>query len=90
MVVHQGVDFFDIHARSCHSPGTNNESYLDQNILVLTLPGAYDFKGWVNATAKKPYSMFHCLGPHVTEQARFLIDELYIVHIPHFKQYVSL
>ena len=33
---------------------------------------------------------FHCLGPHITEQAHCLIKELYIVSILKFKRDVSL
>ena len=40
MADHQGVYSFDIHYLSDHSLGTNQERYLDQNILELTLSGA--------------------------------------------------
>ena len=87
---HRDVYFFDIHARSVHSLVTNQERYLDQNILVLTLPGVYSLNVWVDTTPKKSYPRFYCLGPHVTEQAHFLIKDLYIEHIPQFKWYRSL
>ena len=45
MAAHQGVEFFDSHARSDHSLGTIKESYLDKNILALTLPGTYALNG---------------------------------------------
>ena len=53
MAAHRGVEFFKIHTCSDHSLGTNQERYLDQNILTLTLPGTYALNGWVDATYKK-------------------------------------
>ena len=74
MAAHWGVNFFEIHARSGHSLGTNQERYLDRNILALTLPSAYALNGWVNSTPNKSYPRFHCLGPHMTEQYHCLIN----------------
>ena len=82
MAYHRGVDFSESHDRSVHSIGNNQERYLDQNMLALTLPGAYDLNRWVYATPTKIYPTFHYLGPHVTEQAHFLMKELYIVYVP--------
>ena len=45
MVAHWDVYFFHSHALSGHSIGTNQERYLDQYILVLTLPGVYSLNG---------------------------------------------
>ena len=45
MVAHWDVYFFDNHALSGHSIGTNHERYLDQYILVLTLSGVYSLNG---------------------------------------------
>ena len=85
MVSHWGVGLFKSHARSDHSIGTNKERYLEQNIPELTFPGAYALNGWVDATTKKYRPKFHCLGPHMTEQAHYLIKEFYIVVVPQFK-----
>ena len=85
MAAHWYVYYFDSHAPSGHGLGTNLESYLDQNTLVLTLPGVYYLNVWVDTTPKILYPRFHCLRPHVTEQAHFLIKNLYIQHIPQFK-----
>ena len=74
MAAHQGVELFESHYRSGHSLGTNQESYLDQNILILDLPGVYALNGWVDATPNKLYPFFHCLGHHVMEQAHCLIN----------------
>ena len=41
MTAHQGVELFESHYRSGHSLGTNQERYLDQDILALTSPDAY-------------------------------------------------
>ena len=90
MADHRGVDFFDPHACSGHSLGTNQERYLDQNIRALTLSGAYALNGWVDATPKKLYPPFHRFGPHMTEKYHFLIKELYIVSVPKFKRDGSL
>ena len=53
MVAQQGVDFFNIHALYYHSLGTNQERYLDQNIIKLNLTGMYALNGWLDATYKK-------------------------------------
>ena len=82
MASHQGVDFFESHTCSGQSLDTNQERLLDQNILTLTLPGAYTLNGWVDATLNKSYPRFHCLGPHVTEQSHFLVKRMYIVYVP--------
>ena len=82
MAAHRGVDLFEIHYRSGHSLGTNQESYLDKNILILALPGVYALNGWVDATPKRLYPTFHFLGPHVTEQAHCQIKDLYILYVP--------
>ena len=65
MTAHWGVNFLESHARSGHSLGNNQERYLDLNILVFTFTVTYAFNGWVDATPKKSYPTFHCLGPHV-------------------------
>ena len=67
MAAQWGVNFFESHAYSGHSLGTNQNSYLNQNILAPTLKGVYDLNGWVDETPKKSYPIFHCLGTHVTE-----------------------
>ena len=67
MAAHQGAEFSESHAHSVHSLVTNQEMYLYQNILELTLIDAYALKGWVVATPNKFYPGFHYLGPHVTE-----------------------
>ena len=90
MAAHWGLDFFESHARSGHSICTNRERQLEQNIIPLTLPGAYALNRWVNETPKKSYPAFHCLDHHVTEHAHFLINELCIVSVLNFKQYESL
>ena len=61
----RGVDFFKIHAPSGQSLITNHEMYLDKSTLTLNFPGAYDLNGWVDATPKKLYPRFHCLGTYV-------------------------
>ena len=86
MADHRGIKFLEIHARSGHSMGTNQESYLDQNILTLTLSGAYTLNGWVYVTPNKSRPTFDCLGPHVMERYHWLIKDLYIVPVTHFKQ----
>ena len=86
----QGVDFLDSHACSGNSLCTNQESYLDQNILSLTFTDVYALDGWVDKTPKKSYPMFHCCGPHVMEQAHWLIKLLYTVSLPQFKWNDSL
>ena len=86
----RGVDFFKIHARSGHSIGTNQESYLDQNSLALTLPGMYALNGWVDVTSNKAYLMFHCLGLCMTETFHCLIKEFFIVSVPPFNRDDSL
>ena len=53
MAAHQGVDFFEIRFYSGHSISTNQERYLDWNILTLTFPGTYTLNGWVDKTPKK-------------------------------------
>ena len=45
MAAHQDVNFFDIHAYSGNSLGTNQEIYLEQNILALTLTCVYALNG---------------------------------------------
>ena len=87
MTAHQGVNFFKRHACSGHRLGTNQERYLGLNILALTFTGLYYFNGWVDATPNKLYPIFHCLGPHVTEQAHWLIKYLLIVSVPWSKWY---
>ena len=37
MADHRGVYFFESHASSDHSLGTNQERYLEQKVLALTL-----------------------------------------------------
>ena len=59
MVDHRGVYFFDIHAKSGHSIGTNQERYLDRNNLAMNLAGEYALHGWVDETPKKSYQTFH-------------------------------
>ena len=90
MEAHRGVDFFESHDCSDHSIGTNQERYLDQNILSLTLTGAYALNVWVDATPNKLYPRFHCLVPHVKKKYHFLINELDIVSVPQFDQGGSL
>ena len=90
MVDHRGVYFFDIHAKSGHSIGTNQERYLDRNNLAMNLAGEYALHGWVDETPKKSYQTFHWIGPHVTEQAHWLIKELYILYVQKFNKYDSL
>ena len=90
MVANRGVYFLESHAGSGPSLGTNQESYLDQNVIALVLLVAYALNGLVYATPKKLYPRFHLLVPHKTEHARFLIKELYIFYVPHFKQDSSL
>ena len=89
-LTHQGVDFFKSHARSVQILGTNKESYLEWNILTLTLPGVYALNWWVDATPNKSYPGLYYLGPHGTEQSNFLIKELYIVSVPQLNPYGSL
>ena len=79
------LDFFEGHYLSGHSIGTNQESYLDQNVLVLTFPGVYALNGWLGATPNKLYPRFHCLGPHVMERDSCMIRGFYIVSLPQFK-----
>ena len=81
---HHVVDFFERHNCSGHSICANQKSYVDQNILSLTLIGAYALNRLLDANPNKLYPMFHCLGPQVMEQAHFLIKELYIVSAPQF------
>ena len=52
MAARQGVGFFGGNSHSGHILGINQEGYLDWNIIILTLPGAYAFNGWVDATLK--------------------------------------
>ena len=59
MAAQKGVDFFESHALLGQSLGTNQERYLERNVLALTLPGAYALDGWVDATPKKLYPTFH-------------------------------
>ena len=59
MSVQQGVIFFDSHARSGNSIGTNKERYLYQNILALKFPGANALNGWLDETPNKLYPTFH-------------------------------
>ena len=73
MATHRGVNFFERHDRSGLSLGTNQERCLEQNILAPTLPYVYALNGWEDETPNKLYLTFHCLGPHVTEQANFPI-----------------
>ena len=90
MAAHRGVYFFGSHAQSGYSLGNNQERYMDQNILAITFPGVYSLNRWVDLTPNKSYPRFHCLGPHKTEQAHFLIKDLYIVSIPQFKTDCSI
>ena len=73
MASHQGIDFSEIHARSGHSLGNNQERYLDQNILVLTFIGEYSLNGRLNETPTKLYPRFHFIGSNLTEEAHCLI-----------------
>ena len=62
MTAYRGVDFFDRHYRSGHSLYTNQQRYLDQNILAMTLRCVYALNGWVYATPNKYYQNFIALA----------------------------
>ena len=70
MAAQQGVYFLKSHDHSGHSIGTNQESYLEQNILELTLAGVYTYNRFVDATLDRSHPRFHYLVHHTTEQAR--------------------
>ena len=53
MASHQGVDLFESCAYSGYSIGTNQEIYLDQNILLLKFLGVYSLNWWLGETPKK-------------------------------------
>ena len=87
MAAHWGVKFFESHAFSGHNLGTNQERLLDQNTPAIEFPGEYALNVWVYEFPNKYYPKLHCLVPHVTEQAHFLIKELHIVSVTQFKLY---
>ena len=87
MASHQGVDFFESHTCSGQSLDTNQERLLDQNTPAIEFPGEYALNVWVYEFPNKYYPKLHCLVPHVTEQAHFLIKELHIVSVTQFKLY---
>ena len=55
---HRGVKFFESHDRSGRSLGTNQERYLEQNILELTLSGTYALNWWVDASQRNSNQRF--------------------------------
>ena len=56
----------------------------------MIFPGLYALNGWLDENSNKSYPMFHCLVPHVAEQAHFLIKDFCIVSVWQFKLDESL
>ena len=84
MAAHPSVGFYESHARSGHSIGTSQESYVDRRSLAASLRPMRSLCGWEENLTTKRLPRLECLGSHNQEEAKRFLKQMFPHDLPQF------
>ena len=84
MAANPQVGFYESHARSGHSLGTSQESYLDRTCMALSMRAMRSLCGWKENNVVKILPRLEWLGGHNQEEAERFVEEMFPHTMPRF------
>lgn len=84
LAIHRDIGYYESHARTGHSTGSNQDAYFDRKVIGNTIPGGYCLGGWSDVRSRKSLPNFECLGTHVGSDVTRFIDGMFVVSIDLF------
>ena len=84
MAANPAVGFYESHARSGHSLGTSQESYIDRSCMALSLRAMRSLCGWKENNVVKRLPRLEALGGHNQSEAERFLEEMFPHTMPEF------